>query len=402
MDFDKVKLTALYAFVQKIGLCSNLNELMDSSTRYAATILGVKACSIKLLDDQRKNLSFASSYGLSEGYLSRGPIDPDKSPINSLILQGSHFVIGNIEEKDYFQYSEDIRKEGISSMLCIPLKIENRIFGISCVYSEASHRFVESDVELFSFITGITALAIENLRGGLTKSWFMMKAAHQLRSPLNAVYSMLKVIQGGTLGSVNERQGETIERCLRRIQILGKLINDLLQLGEKRIEAAKPKIYPVDSGKILRHLMDIFLSQAHEKGLNLHFFAQDDIPKVAANEKILDELFANLISNAIKYTPKGGNVTVRIFQEGIYEVIFEVSDTGIGISEEDMPKLFTEFFRTENAKAFNEEGSGLGLVIAKEILDRIGGTVEVKSVVGKGTTFSCRLPALLWEARRSS
>ena len=88
--------------------------------------------------------------------------------------------------------------------------------------------------------------------------------------------------------------------------------------------------------------------------------------------------------------------------EFVKQIIFEVSDTGLGISDEDMPKLFTEFFRTESGKDFNEEGSGLGLVIVKEILDRIGGTVEVKSAVGKGTTFSCRLPALLWGARRSS
>jgi len=402
MDFNKGKVTALYEFVKQIGLCSDLNELMDASTRSAATILEVKACSIKLLDDTRKHLTFASSYGLSEGYISRGPIDPDKSPINREVLQGSHFVIGNIEEKDYFQYSEDIKKEGISSMLCLPLKVENRIFGISCVYSEAPYRFAESDAELFSFITDITALTIENLRGGLTKSWFMMKAAHQLRSPLNAIYSMLKVILNRNLGGLNERQEQTLERCLRRIEILGKLINDLLKLGEKRIEAAKPKIYPVDSTKILRQVMDIFLSQASEKGLDLQYHIQGDLPKVAANEKILDELFTNLVSNAIKYTPKGGKVVVKLLQEGIYQIIFEVSDTGLGISEEDMPKLFTEFFRTESAKAFNEEGSGLGLVIVKEILDRIGGTVEVRSTVGKGTTFSCRLPALLWGARRNS
>ncbi|MFH1123278.1 MAG: GAF domain-containing sensor histidine kinase [Pseudomonadota bacterium] len=395
MDFSKAKLTDLYEFIKKIGSCSNLNELMDASSRYAANILEVKACSIKLLDDKRKYLKFTSSYGLSEGYISKGPIDIEKSPINREVLQGSRYVIGNIEEKDYFQYSEDIRKEGIASMLCLPLKVENRIFGISCVYSEESNRFVENDFELFSLITDITALAIENLRGELTKFWFIMKAAHQLRSPLNTIYTMLKLIYNKNLGSINERQEETIDRCLKRIEILGKLINDLLKLGEKRTEAAKPKIYPVHPTKILRQLMDLFTNQANEKGLDIQLLIQDDIPRVLGNERLLDELFTNLISNAIKYTPKGGKVVVKLFEEGIYRVKFEVSDTGIGISEEDMPKLFTEFFRTESAKALNEEGSGLGLVIVKEILDRTGGTIEVKSEVGKGTSFSCQLPSLL-------
>jgi len=395
MDLSKAKLTDLYEFIKKIGLCSNLNELMDASTRYAANALEVKACSIKLLDDKRKHLKFTSAYGLSEGYLSKGPIDIEKSPINREVLQGSHYVIGNIEEKDYFQYSEDIRKEGIAAMLCLPLKVENRIFGISCVYSEESNRFAEGDIELFSLITDITALAIENIRGEVTKFWFIMKAAHQLRSPLNTIYTMLKLIHNENLGSINERQEETIDRCLKRIEILGKLINDLLKLGEKRTEAAKPKIYPVDPTKILRSLMEFFISQANEKGLDIQFLIQDDIPRVLGNERLLDELFTNLISNAVKYTPKGGKVVVKLFEEGIYRVKFEVADTGIGISEEDMPKLFTEFFRTESAKALNEEGSGLGLVIVKEILDRTGGTIEVKSEVGKGTSFSCQLPSLL-------
>jgi len=394
MDFSRAKLTDLYAFIRKIGTCSDLKELMDISTQYVANIMEVMGCSIKLLDDEGKNFKFISAYGLSEGYISRGPIETDKSLINRQVLQGSPYVIANIEEKDYFQYSEDIRKEGIASMLCLPLKVENRVFGIGCVYSKEPNRFLDNDVELFALIVDITALAIENLRGELTKFWFLMKTAHQLRSPLNTIYSMLKLVHNKNLGNINESQEETIGRCLKRIEVLGKLINDLLKLGEKRTQAAKQKIYAVDPTKIIRQMMDLFISQADEKGLNLEFFIQDDVPRVLGNEKIFDELFSNLISNAIKYTPNGGKIKVNLIKEGIFMVKFEVSDTGIGISEEDIPRLFTEFFRTESAKASNEEGSGLGLVIVKEILNRIGGTIQVKSKVGQGTSFICQFPSI--------
>jgi len=395
MHFNTAKLTELYAFIKKIGTCSDLNELMDISTRCVANIMEVRACSIKLLDDEGKNLKFTSAYGLSEEYISRGPIDIEKSPINREVLQGSPYVICNIEEKDYFQYSEDIKKEGIASMLCLPLKVENRIFGIGSVYSQESNRFLEKDVELFALMTDITALAIENLRGELTKMWFIMKAAHQLRSPLNAIYTMLKLIHNKYLGNINESQEETIGRCLKRIEVLGILISDLLKLGEKRTQAARQKIYAVDPRKILKSMMDLFTSQANDKGLEMEFLIQDDVPRVLGNERLFDELFTNLISNAIKYTPKGGKVVVKLIKESMGRVKFEVSDTGLGISEEDMPRLFTEFFRTESAKALNEEGSGLGLVIVKEILNRIGGTIQVQSKVGQGTSFTCQIPSVL-------
>ena len=86
---------------------------------------------------------------------------------------------------------------------------------------------------------------------------------------------------------------------------------------------------------------------------------------------------------------------MKLIKESMGRVKFEVSDTGLGISEEDMPRLFTEFFRTESAKALNEEGSGLGLVIVKEILNRIGGTIQVQSKVGQGTSFTCQIPSVL-------
>jgi signal transduction histidine kinase len=116
------------------------------------------------------------------------------------------------------------------------------------------------------------------------------------------------------------------------------------------------------------------------------------VPELLADGKLLDELFGNLISNAIKYTPPGGKVRVSLAAERDHRVRFEVSDSGIGIPEEDLSRLFTEFFRAENAKALAEEGTGLGLVIVKEVLDFLGGSISVKSKVGEGTTLTCLLP----------
>jgi len=173
------------------------------------------------------------------------------------------------------------------------------------------------------------------------------------------------------------------------------MVNDLLKLGIKRQHADdRAIIHPVDGAKILRALKDLYESSASEKGVKIDFVIAESTPEVMADEKLLDELFGNLISNAIKYTPPGGEVRVALAEEREHLVHFEVSDTGIGILEEDIPRLFTEFFRAENAKALSEEGTGLGLAIVKEILDFLGGSISVKSKVGKGTTLTCLLPAV--------
>ena len=394
MHASNAKLTALYEMIKNMGVCSDIQDLMDSATRNAARIMGVKGCSIKLLDEQRKMLRFASTYGLSEDYVAKGSIDIEKSSINREIIQGSFYSIGKIDEKDYFEYPENIRKEGIASMVCLPLRVEKMVIGVFCVYSDVSYYFVDSDIKFFSLMSDLTALAIESLKSELSKTWFLKKAAHQLRSPSNAIYSMLKTIRKGYLGPVTQEQEKTIERCEKRIEILGQVINDLLELGIKQADITKTIIHPVDSTKIIKALINLYQTRALEKGIEITFHIEDSLPQIMADERLIDDLFINLISNAIKYTRPGGKVQVSLVKESQNHVRFEVSDTGIGIHEEDIPRLFSEFFRTENAKEYVEEGSGLGLVIVKGILDRLKGTISVKSKSGEGTRFTCLLPSV--------
>ena len=394
LETSNAKLTALYEMVKEIGTILNLKALMDSAASHAATIMGVKACSIKLLDDDKKHLEFAATFGLSEDYVTMGKIDLDKSPINREIIQGSPYVIGSIEEKDHFQYPENIVKEGITSMLCLPLRGNNMTLGVFCIYGKEDYRFDIKDVDFFSLMGDLTGILIERVTWDLTKSWFIAKVAHNLRSPLNAILSMLKLLRKGYLGPVNTQQDETLERCEKRIQNLGELVGDLLRLGRERTEAGKTQLYPVDPVKIIKPLVTLYQNQSLQKGLRVAFDIQEPIPEVVANEGLLEDVFNNLIGNAIKYTPQGGEVQVQLAGEDHTWVRFEVSDTGIGISEEEMPRLFSEFFRTEAAKNLVAEGTGLGLVIVKEILERLGGKIQVKSKPGEGTSFTCLIPGI--------
>jgi signal transduction histidine kinase len=387
--------------VKEMARQTELQKLMDSATRLGATIMGVKACSIKLLDEEGRYLRFASTYGLSRDYVSKGAIEVEKSPINKRILEGAAYSIGTISRKDYFQYPEDIEREGIASMLCLPLKAGSRVLGVFCVYSDRTYHFREADTSFFSLMTDLTAMAIERLRSELSKTWFFNKAAHQLRAPLHALMSMLRVVKEGYLGPITERQLEVINRCENRLRLMGQLIDDLMRLGERRARRLPLRIEPLHIGDIARRVVSLFAEQAEKKGVSLQLEISDPVPNVLGEEGLLDEVVTNLVSNAVKYTPGGGTVRVSIGKEGRAWVKLEVSDTGIGIPKSELPHLFSEFFRASNAREMEEEGTGLGLVIVKEALERLRGSIQVKTKEGEGTTFTCLIPSVLQPMERA-
>ncbi|MFH1625395.1 MAG: GAF domain-containing sensor histidine kinase [Pseudomonadota bacterium] len=392
LDLSNTKLTALYEMVKEMDSHYDLKELMDSATRYATKIMGVKGCSIKLLNDDKRTLRFVSVYGLSRDYRSKESIDLEKSPINLRIIEGSPYTIGDIDEKDYFQYPEDIRREGIASMLCLPLRAEEDSTGVFCVYSEKTYRFGEEDIKFFSLMTDLTALAIANVQSSLARSWFTRKAVHQIRSPLNAIRSMLKTVTGGYVGGLTDEQRQLLTRTDRRAELLGNLINDILKFDQDIKAIKRTKFLGLNPSKILKQVVELYQAQAIEKGIEFKVAIEETGNIMIGNQELLDEIFTNLISNAVKYTPQNGIISINLSMKGGDQVLFEISDTGIGISEEDIPRLFGEFFRAENAKAIDESGTGLGLVIVKEVIDRLGGSIEVKSTVGEGTHFTCILP----------
>jgi len=394
LDASNTKLTALYNMVKEMGNLYDLQALMDAATRNAAIIMGVKGCSIKLLDEQRKKLKFSSIYGLSEDYAAKAAIDIEKSQVNLKVINGDPFSIGKIDTKNSFQYPEDIQKEGISSMVCLPLRVEKMVLGVFCIYSEVPNFFKADDVAFFALMADLTAIGIENIKRELNKTWFLAKAAHQLRSPLNAIYSMLEVLQKEYQGPINPEQKEALIRCKTRIKILGDTINDLLKIGIRRAEPDKSSIPLVDMKDFMQDIADLYAPRASEKKVNLKFNVDDGIPKMRADKQLLDDLFSNLISNAIRYTPPGGNVTVALSVKNYGQIQLQVSDTGIGIPEEDLSKIFSEFFRSENAKSFAENGTGLGLIIVKEALGILKGTISVDSKIGNGTRFTCLLPVI--------
>jgi len=222
------------------------------------------------------------------------------------------------------------------------------------------------------------------------KSTFMLRVAHELRAPIAAIQSYLTVILQGYASL--EEQRPMLERASQRAGELLDLVADLLNLAKLKELRGESKVQRISLQEILKDVLGLHMPEAEEKQINLKVEIHP-CPPVAANPAHMKQLWTNLISNAIKYTPNRGQVTVRLFSENERTIVGEVEDTGIGIAAEDLPNLFQEFFRTDQAKAFAQHGTGLGLSIVKQIVQQYGGDINVQSKLGEGTKFTFRLPS---------
>jgi len=217
---------------------------------------------------------------------------------------------------------------------------------------------------------------------------FTMLVTHELRAPVAAIQSYIKLILEGFVPP--EREREILERAERRAWEQLTLISDLLELSKVK-EKALEKAPPLDLGDVLRSVVDMMRAPAQQKDLLFSVEMVPDLPKVALPAEQAKQVWTNLISNAIKYTPPGGIVVVSLTQNPNY-VVGTVRDTGIGIAPKDMGHIFAEFFRTTAAKAMEPQGTGLGLSLVKRILESYGGHIWVESEVGKGSKFTFVLP----------
>jgi len=296
--------------------------------------------------------------------------------------------------------------EGFRAGLCVPLAVPGQRPGALCVYSRKPRQFSPTDVSVLRALAdmgGLAAGAVQALeeqeRIEAAKARFIHVATHELRSPITVAQSLVRNALKGYAGPLTDQQRDLFARISGRLDFLETLVNDLLDLAASRAPELAEKEGPVAVNASVGRAILLLDPRAEEKGLTLTFQRCKGDLAVWATEEGLDRIFVNLIGNAIKYTPSGGQVSVVVRRVG-EEAQVEVADTGIGIPEESLPHLFEEFYRAPNARAFNAVGTGLGLAIVKELVDRYRGRIEVKSRVGEGTTFTVSFP--LWRKTGST
>ncbi len=228
------------------------------------------------------------------------------------------------------------------------------------------------------------------------KGEFVATVSHELRTPLTSISGYAEMLMGdprvahskSANRSDEHRMIEVIDRNSRRL--LG-LVDDLLTLSRVDSGVLGPGDDPVDLGELITSAIAVLGPGAQASGVHLQVELPDPAPIIGGDQDQLERVIINLVGNAIKFSSRGGQVTIRAgAQDG--QVRIDVIDTGIGIAADELPQLFTRFFRSSEARRRAIQGTGLGLAVVREIVERHRGSVDVKSIAGQGTTMTVRLP----------
>ncbi len=221
------------------------------------------------------------------------------------------------------------------------------------------------------------------------RAFYVRKVSHELRAPLSAMRSLLQVVLKGLMGPLTDEQRNTLARIDRRADGLLGLVSDLMMFArlEAEVRPSQRTLVPMD--ELVGNNARLLMEEAKAKNLALQVSV---VPAtVEGNREDLRQLVTNLISNAIRYTPPGGHIWVIGVIHGP-RFVLHVRDTGIGIPKDKLGRIFDEFYRTPSARQMVPEGTGMGLAISKRIAQMHGGSIEVQSTEGEGTTFTVTLP----------
>jgi signal transduction histidine kinase len=210
--------------------------------------------------------------------------------------------------------------------------------------------------------------------------------SHQLKTPLTSIRMATHLLLEEKVGPLTEKQTELLVAAKEDSDRLHNILNNLLDLSRIQSGRAQIEVSAVSPHLIVLEGVEPFRSAARDQGVSLDVEVLDDLPEVEADPTRINHVFANLLSNALKYTPPGGKITLsaKTDEEGVQ---FSVSDTGRGIPSKYLPKIFEHFFRVPDQGTGTGAGAGLGLAIVKQIVEAHGGTVDVESSEGQGTTF---------------
>lgn len=267
----------------------------------------------------------------------------------------------------------------------------NQRIGISSQRTDEFGRLAQSFEEMARQLTELDKLKAE----------FVSVASHELKTPINVVLGYSALLREGVYGSLNEKQSEIVQTLETQAKSLGRLVKQLLDISRFEAGGGKLEVRTIKLESFLGELERSFHVLAAQR--NVRFIVERHeglVPEVAWDQDRMNEVLGNLLSNAFKFTERGGEVVLSVAPLDDH-VQMQVRDTGAGIPAEQLPHIFDKFYQADNQGAAAASGTGLGLAIAKQIVEAHQGTIDCESNPGTGTTFTITLPARV-TARRTS
>jgi len=396
----------------------DLDAILQQVTRLATEVLG-DSCSIALIEAGNAYLVPAASYHpdpqAQEARLQAQREHPIRigdagSVVGLAAVDGRPYLVKDARQEGRVRYVDRLN---IHSMIAVPIIVQGRILGVLATsIAHPGRQFTQADLRLALALADRAALAIENSRlyaqerrlrqeleslnqevqeANRLKTEFVTVVTHELRSPLTSIAGYIELLLEESYEGA-EAHRDYLQIVKRNAYRLLELSNDLLDIA--RIEAGKLvlKRVPLDLGGVIYEVSGALRPQIEAKGQHLRLDLAAHLPVVTGDPERVTQILLNLVSNAHKYTPPGGSITIATRAERT-GVCIAVQDTGIGLSAEEQQQLFTKFFRAQHPLVREAGGTGLGLAIVHALVALHGGTITVVSAPGQGSTFNITLPA---------
>lgn len=393
-------------------LARSINTAQDVSTVLQRVVDGAKELcrcdltSVALRETESGSIVMRNRAGEYRGAQDRFVVEPGRGAGGLVLESGSPFRSDNMAEDARITRAdaELVELEGLVATLVVPIMVGGRVEGLLYVHRRIPKSFDDRTEAVLLQLAEYAAIAIHNMRmlahehqmraeaesASRTKDEFLATLSHELRSPLQPLLNWAYLLRSPNLDPASaERALDAIERSTKT---LGQLIEDLLDVS--RIVTGKLRLQarPVRLPGVVRAAMEAVESAAVAKSVTLEARVESDLPAVMGDPDRLQQVLWNLLSNGIKFTPKGGRVTVTVAGRNS-EVLLTVADTGAGIKREFLPHVFERFRQAESSTNRAYGGLGLGLAIVRHLVELHGGSVAVQSEgEGQGATFSVSLP----------
>jgi signal transduction histidine kinase len=401
----KVRLfESLSSVSRTINSTLNLDEALRAITREACVLMSARMCSLMMLDESREWLDLRASYGAGEAYIRKPRLGVEESLLGVVVRRKKPMQVANVQASTRYQNVELARREGLISLLSVPLLFAGHSIGTLNVYTGKPYNFSNEEIRILSALAELSAIAIEKarlyerivdveeqLRQNEKLSALGLLAAevaHEIRNPLTVMKLLYHSLDlKFPVGDPRAKDARIIDA---KIEHLNKIVEQILAFAR----TTEPQLAPVNLNELVDELGLLVRHKLANQNIHLIRDLQSDLPAVMGDAQQLEQVFLNLILNAAEAMPDGGTLTVKsraihLPRAGAQptHVTVEFKDTGKGMSAELQRRAFTAVLATTKVK-----GSGLGLAIVGRIIETHRGNIRIKSRIGRGTTIYIILP----------